>query len=180
MQIASIINLLAFAVVCVAIYHGATILARKLKERDAKKLAADQELARLLGNLVKALEALAKSHITLDMRIAAESERFGSAATELQKTLDDAAKMSEKILIGTTKACEAIAITTEKHRETVASLGKLLFGPGAGKDALTQPSERDRDQLAAEMAYRAQGHSPEKAKALAEAEMDREGSLPNY
>lgn len=178
MQPINVLNLIALAVVCIAIYHGVTILATKVKERDAKLSAREQERLGLfneacarLARLNDVLEILVKSQVSMEMRLATESDRFS-------KSLESAASMSEKILTGTAKACEAIAVTTEKHRETVASLGKLLFGTGSGKDALTQPSEQDRDLLAAEMAYRAQGNSPGEARALAEAEIEREASFP--
>lgn len=172
MQGINIINLVALAVVCLGIYHGVMVLAKKLKEENAKKQAAAQSLNVLLGDLAKAIEVGVKAQVAMEMRLAAEADRFA-------KSLDSASNMQEKILTGTTKACESIAVTTEKHRQTVASLGKMIFGAEAGKDALTQPSEQARDILHAEMAYRAQGNSPEEARALAEAEIERENSLPN-
>ncbi len=172
MQTQVVIDIVFAALVCIGIYHVGINLAGKLKETAQKKL----ETAAALN---KALEVLAKSQLALEMRIAAEAERFNMSILELRKALDEAAKSQEKIMIGTTKACEAIAVTTERHRETVASLGKLLFGSGTGRDALSQPTEEDRDRLSAELAYRAQGHSPEAAQVLADAEIDRERSMPS-
>lgn len=162
MQTLSAINLLLIALASIGIYHGSILLAAKLKARGAAKEAIAKASN---DNMADLTQALSQAILVLK---------------EVALVTKDASALQEKILIGTTKACEAIAITTEKHRETVISLGRLLLGPEGAKDSLTQPTEDDRDRLAAEMAFRAMGHAPGEAKDLAAAEIERESSLPNF
>lgn len=75
---------------------------------------------------------------------------------------------TEKALNGVMKACMTIADETGKHRETVREFGKLVFGNDPGREALTIPSDADRDKKYAEIAYRAAGHTPEEAETMAE------------
>ncbi len=179
MQLLSVLSGLVSAILIFAIFHWGSVLANKLKAQSEKRRAQEQALASNLSNLAKSLEALVKTQLMMDSRLSTESEKLCLVSLELKKALDDAARMSEKILIGTTKACEAIAMTTEKHRETVAALGKILVGSSSGGDPLTQPTEQAKDLLAAEMVYRAQGHGAEEARALAADEIERESSLPS-
>lgn len=172
MQPQTVMNILFAALVCVGIYHFCMDLAKNIKAKAQERLATTRDLN-------KALEVLAKSHLTMEMRIAAEADRFNLSVLEFRKALDESAATQAKAMIGVMKACEAIAATTERHRDTVASLGKLLFGTQSPTEALMHPSEQDRDRLSAEVAYRAQGHTPLEAQALAEAEIDREASMPS-
>lgn len=106
--------------------------------------------------------------------LAAALAKMAASEAELAVLLAKIADMPEKVMTGVTKACEAIAAETVKHRESVEQFGKLIFGKA--KDQVESPSEHDRDRAYLEMAYRAQGHSPDSARDLAEIDQMKEAS----
>ncbi len=106
-------------------------------------------------------------------------EALGQSQDELARVemkaasiLDIMSDNQEKIMTGTIKACEAIVVATEKHRETVAEFSKLVF-PENKKDALQYANEVDKDRIYSEMGHRAAGKSDDEAAALAEEEAQR-------
>ncbi len=89
---------------------------------------------------------------------------------ETKKTLDSMAT-------GTTKACLAIALATDKHRESVDAFSKAVFGQGGREDALQKPEDKDKNRIYREMEYISKGKAVEEARILAEQDEAHEESI---
>lgn len=164
-----VIEILAIVIVSVAVLIAIQFIIKKLNSWQAARQENAKALNETLTQLAKTLEVVVKSQIVFEQALVPE-------VGKLQKALLDSNAMTEKMLTGATKACEAIAVSTEKHRMTVEQLGKLLFD-GGSKDALQVAQEEDRDRHYAEIAYRIAGKTPEEAKMLAEEELAGESTM---
>ncbi len=118
-------------------------------------------------------------------RLAAQSEMtlalsgFTETMASIEATVAEFKASQEKAMAGTVKACAAIAIATDKHRESVAELGKMFFGSDPGREALQNATEEYKDKTYRKMEHRAAGKTEEEAEALAEVEIEQD-ALSTY
>jgi hypothetical protein len=177
MQIVS--NPVTVAALSILVYFATTKIIAAVKharEESAKRNKANIDT---VARLAISQEALAAELATARTDFAACLRLLASRTDYLTESLNSSAKASEKILEGTTKACEAIAVATDKHRETVAEFTKLVVGPGMSKDSLETATDEHKDRVFSEMAHRAAGETPERARELAELEeMQAANSYP--
>ncbi len=163
-------NPIVIAVLALALYVGCQRLWkwREIQRAESAQRAAAANAA--IDNLACAINAAVTGLVDA-------ADRWDTRMAKVEKLLADAASNSDKILTGSTKACEAIAVATDKHRATVEEFSKTIFGKERGKEALEAPSDLDKDRAYREMQYRAEGKTSEEAADAANIDLIKEGAM---